>query len=60
MLINGLSKGALMLVVGALFTWFLVEAFEHRASERVSPSPQSIGIPVPHSSGLHGPSRWQF
>ncbi len=60
MLMSGLSKGVLMLVMGALFTWILVMAFEHWAKEPVSPSPQSFGIPVPHGSGLHGPSRWQF
>lgn len=60
MLLNGLSKGVLMLVLGAAFTWFIVNALEQRAHEHVSAS-RSIDVPaIKHVPGKRADTQWQF
>ena len=61
MLLRGLSKGALMLLVGALFTWALAGLFERRADERESAAEQraaisSVAVAPLHRSAHH----WMF
>lgn len=61
MLMNGLTKGVLMLVLGAVFTWFLVTTFERRAHEQVSDSRAAIGVPtVATAPGKRSTYQWQF
>ncbi|MCW5733058.1 MAG: hypothetical protein KIS73_02970 [Enhydrobacter sp.] len=58
---NGLTKGALMLVLGAVFTWFLVTTFERRAHEQVNASDAAIGVPsVANAPATRGKYQWQF
>ncbi len=60
MLLNGLSKGVLMLVLGAVFTWFIVNAFEQRAHEQVSVS-RTLDVPsIKHVPGKRADTQWQF
>lgn len=61
MLMNGLTKGALMLVLGAVFTWALVHAFEHRAREQAAASSAALSsLSITHSAGIKGPGRFNF
>jgi hypothetical protein len=61
MLMSGLSKGVLMLVLGAAFTWFLVNTFERRAYEQVSTSDAAVGVPsVAAAAAKRTPYQWQF
>ena len=60
MLINGLTKGVLMLVLGAAFTWFIVSALEQRAHEHVSAN-RTIDVPsIKHVPGKRADTQWQF
>ncbi len=61
MLLNGLSKGVLMLVLGAMFTWFVVNTFEQKAHEHVSASRAAIAVPsIKHVPGKRADTQWQF
>ena len=46
MIASGLTKGAMMLVAGAVFSWVLADAFQHRAIERMA-SDRAIYAPAP-------------
>ena len=60
MLINGLTKGVLMLVLGAAFTWIVINAFEQRAYEHVSAN-RTIDVPsIAHVPGKRADTQWQF
>ena len=58
MLMNGLSKGVLMLVVAAAFTWVVVVAFENRAAEGVS---EAKAVPaIEHAPGKRDDKQGMF
>ena len=46
MIASGLTKGALMLMAGAVFSWFLADAFQQRAVERMAGDRASY-VPAP-------------
>ena len=62
MLMDGLTKGALMLVLGAVFTWMLVAGFEKHARDRAALDRASLGVPAMADVPLakRDPNQWQF
>ena len=61
MLMNGLTKGALMLVLGAVFTWLLVAGFEKSAREHVSAGSVVVGVPAMADAPIkRAANQWQF
>ena len=61
MLMDGLVKGVLMLVLGAAFTWTLVNAFEQRAREHASASVADVSYSsVAHAAGVQSAGRFTF
>ena len=61
MLANGLVKGALMLVLGASFTWALVHAFEQRARNHSSTGNVTAShSSIAHAAGVKVPGRLGF
>jgi hypothetical protein len=58
MLMNGLTKGALMLVLGAVFTWLLVAGFEKSARSHAS---ATVSVPAMADAPIkRAASQWQF
>lgn len=61
MVLNGLTKGVLMLVLAAAFTWFLVTAFERGTQEKVNTSRGAVDVPaLAAKPGKRTDSQWMF